>query len=226
MDFSTIAAASNQDQSQADRAGSKIASDFAGFMTLLTTQLQNQDPMDPMDSAEFTNQLVQFAGVEQQIVGNKNLEDLNKLTQLSNIAGAASYLSREAVIASDIATLDGGDAVWDYRISSAIDDVTLKVYDAGGTLVYQQPGQAKLGQHEFVWTGVAVDGSQLTEGAFRLEVEANDGDGEPLNIPTFVTDRIVTIDTRGQIPIFQVGANDVSQSDIIALSIGAKNLDE
>ena len=219
---SPAAATAAVDESRADRSGAKLADDFSTFMTLLTTQLQNQDPLDPMKSNEFTQQLVAFTGVEQQIATNQNLEKLAQLTQLNNMAGASSYLSREAVVAGAQATLDGGDAVWEYQVSDPTDSVTLNVLDSAGNIVYSQPGNDKLGTHGFTWDGKASDGTQLSEGIFSLQVKATNDAGEQLNIPIYVTDRIVSVDTRGAEPIFQVGANSVNQSGILALAVGDK----
>ncbi len=204
-------------------AQTKLSNDFSTFMTLLTTQLQNQDPMDPMDSGEFTQQLVAFSGVEQQIATNKNLENLANLTQMNNMAGAASFLSHEARISGSTATLDGGDAEWDYTISTPADSVALEVLDSGGKTIYRAGGNERLGNHAFKWDGTALDGSKLSEGTFSLRITAKNEAGENLSVPIFVTDRIRAVDTQGDVPIFEVGANKVSQADILALAASAYN---
>ncbi len=208
------------ENSRSATADDKLNNDFSTFLTLLTTQLQNQDPLDPLDSNEFTQQLVAFSGVEQQIQTNANLEKLASLTQLNNMAGASSFLSHEAIIASPNATLEGGDAVWDYQITEGANDVTLKIFDSAGALVYQQNGESKLGTHQFKWNGLTTDGTTRTEGSFTLSVEGTNDEGNDLHTPIFVTDRIVAVDTQGEQPIFQVGTNQVFQSDILGLSVG------
>ncbi|HZZ11369.1 MAG TPA: flagellar hook capping FlgD N-terminal domain-containing protein, partial [Paraburkholderia sp.] len=73
-------------------ASQQLAGNFDTFLTLLTTQLQNQDPLSPMDSTQFTQQLVAFSGVEQQINTNNNLQSLIALNQSQQAASAVSYI--------------------------------------------------------------------------------------------------------------------------------------
>src|ERR1044071_1210572 len=90
----SAANAASQAASQAGSAQKTLASNFDTFLSLLTTQLKNQDPMSPMDSNQFTQQLVQFSQVEQQINSNKNLESLIALTKSQTTTAAVSYLGK------------------------------------------------------------------------------------------------------------------------------------
>ncbi len=96
----------------ADRTASRLADDFDNFLTLLTAQLQAQDPLDPMDSSEFTQQLVQFTAVEQQIQSNKNLENIAALVAFNGMTSAVSFLGKDVTVNQDVANLQGGNAVW------------------------------------------------------------------------------------------------------------------
>ena len=87
-------------QSQNATSSATLAENFETFLTLLTAQLQNQDPLEPVDSTEFTNQLVQFAGVEQQIQTNQNIADLISITASSTAAGLSNYLGKSIEIDS------------------------------------------------------------------------------------------------------------------------------
>src|SRR5690242_5441077 len=112
MDVSTVAPASTA--SGAASAQKQLSSNFDTFLTLLTTQLKNQDPLAPMDSNQFTQQLVQFSQVEQQINSNKNLESLIALTKGRSAADAVSYLGKVVTLTDGSAALMNGQAKWAY----------------------------------------------------------------------------------------------------------------
>src|SRR5258706_3924220 len=104
--------------SAAQRAQKQLSTNFNTFLTLLTTQLKNQDPLSPMDSNQFTQQLVQFSQVEQQIDSNKNLESLISLTKTQTTTNAVSYLGKTLTITDGTAALQNGAAKWAYSLPS------------------------------------------------------------------------------------------------------------
>src|SRR5215213_9555272 len=111
MDIRPVAGATN-----ATRSESQLAANFDTFLLLLTAQLKNQDPLEPMDSNQFTQQLVQFSQVEQQIHSNKNLESLISLTKASGAADAVSYLGKTLTVTDGNAALMNGQANWAYAL--------------------------------------------------------------------------------------------------------------
>jgi hypothetical protein len=112
MPTSTAAATQNA-------ATKQLSGNFNTFLTLLTTQLKNQDPMSPMDSSQFTQQLVQFSQVEQSINTNDNLKTLISLTQGRSASDAVSYLGKTATITTGDAPLSNGNADWSYALGGA-----------------------------------------------------------------------------------------------------------
>src|SRR5688572_13962266 len=105
---------------------------YEAFLSLLTTQLQNQDPLDPMDTAEFTNQLVQYANVEQSIKTNDTLESILGLTSWNTNTLALSYVGKTVEYASDYSSLTDGTATWNYDLDESADSVVLTVKDQNG----------------------------------------------------------------------------------------------
>ena len=103
-------------------ATSSLAENFDTFLTLLTVQLQNQDPLDPLDTNEFTSQLVQFTAVEQAIATNNNLESLIGLTELSHAATRISYLGKEVEAPGSTSYLTDGKAEWSYVLDDEATD--------------------------------------------------------------------------------------------------------
>src|ERR1700745_1994530 len=116
--MTTVPSATNNPSATAAAAGSnamqQLSGNFQTFLTLLTTQLKNQDPLSPMDSNQFTQQLVQFSQVEQQINSNKNLEDLIALTKSQSATNAVSYLGKTLTLTDGTAALQNGTANWTY----------------------------------------------------------------------------------------------------------------
>jgi flagellar basal-body rod modification protein FlgD len=206
--------------SEAGKDSTKLATDFDDFLTLLTTQLQNQDPLDPMDSSQFTQQLVAFTGVEQQIQTNQNLETLADLSRLNNIGGIASYLGNEALIEAPFGdhTTDGIE--WQYSNSQPTDSVVLRVLTESGGTVYEEAGETGLGIQEFNWDGYTTSGQLADPGNYRLEVVALDDSGNSLTPGIAVRETITAVDTSGIEPLFTIGPNTVGQTEILQLVYG------
>jgi flagellar basal-body rod modification protein FlgD len=161
--------------SEAAQARKSLAGNFDTFLTLLTTQLRNQDPLDPLDSNEFTQQLVQFTSVEQQIAANENLEKILAAMQVDQTATALGFLGKLVDADSDTVGLGETDgATWTYDLPSNADRVVLTLLDAGGKLVYVGEGEKQAGAHTFEWDGNDNAGNRLPAGAYTLAVAARD----------------------------------------------------
>ncbi|MCP5431958.1 MAG: flagellar hook assembly protein FlgD [Alphaproteobacteria bacterium] len=166
--------------SASTKASASLAKNFDTFLTLLTAQLRNQDPLKPLDSNEFTKQLVDFSQVEQSIAQNKNLETLIGLAQ-SNASGAlVSYLGRQATLSSAETKLASGAATWSYALPAAAKDSFVSITDATGRLVYAGKGETAAGAHQFVWDGKDNAGTALPDGTYKLTVSAHGLDGKAL----------------------------------------------
>lgn len=205
MDINALAATAAG--SKAAGAGSRLAETFDTFLTLLTAQLKNQDPLKPMDSTEFTSQLVQFSGVEQSIQQNKNLETLIGL-QRANAAGAAvSYLGREVDAATPTAGLENGAARWRYALEASSAETTLTVTNAAGRVVRVLPGERAAGVHELAWDGKDAAGAQLPDGLYTLSLTARTQAGDKIVTDVGVRGRVTQIDMTGAEPRLLIGIN-------------------
>lgn len=155
-----------------------LSADMNTFLTLLTTQLKYQDPMDPMDTAEFTNQLVQYSSVEQAIQTNSKLDNLLTLT-ISNLgAQAVSYIGKTAQVLGNVMPLEGGKAKATYTLSNDALSTTISVKDMTGKVVYTENGNITAGTHEFTWNGKDSNGNQLEDGAYEIVVSPKGANGE------------------------------------------------
>nr|WP_298689730.1 flagellar hook assembly protein FlgD [uncultured Dongia sp.] len=170
---------------------------YEAFLSLLTTQLQNQDPLDPMDTAEFTNQLVQYADVEQSIKTNDTLESILGLTSWNTNTLALSYVGKTVEYASDYSSLTDGAATWNYDLDESADSVVLTVKDQNGGTVYTGTGETDAGSHEFTWDGTDSDGNVLEDGTYSLSVTAVDSGGAEITVDITSIGKITSVDTSG-----------------------------
>ena len=164
----------------------RLAENFDTFLTLLTTQLKNQDPLSPMDSNDFTQQMVQMTGVEQQLLTNDLLNKLISNTS-SGISTAVSLIGKDVRAVSDEATLNGGQAKWVYKLDNEAADVKLEVVDASGRIVRTMAGDKTAGEHTLTWDGKDANGLKRGNGGtFTLRVKATDSSLAQVPSTTYV----------------------------------------
>jgi flagellar basal-body rod modification protein FlgD len=169
----------------------RLAENFDTFLTLLTTQLKNQDPLSPMDSTQFTQQLVQMTGVEQQLLTNDLLEKLVTNTG-SGVSTAVSLIGKEVRAEADVAALKNKKAEWTYALDRDATDVKLEILDEKGRVVRSvAPTDNKAGDHTFTWDGKNAAGSDSAEGTYTLRVTAKDSAGSTVT-STVYADGLVT----------------------------------
>src|SRR5271155_227189 len=116
-------------------ANTQIAGNFQSFLQLLTTQLQNQDPLSPLDTNQFTQQLVEFAGVQQQINTNDSLATLVSLQQTAQSSQALEFVGKTAVVSGNTATLTNSEATWELNIPTA-SNVNINIANSNGQTVF------------------------------------------------------------------------------------------
>jgi flagellar basal-body rod modification protein FlgD len=213
MEVSSVSAAS-----AATRSESQLAANFDTFLLLLTAQLKNQDPLEPMDSNQFTQQLVQFSQVEQQINSNKNLESLIALTKARSSSDAVSYLGKTLTLTDGTAALMGGEAIWAYSLENDASTATLYVKNMRGDVVYSAPAETSDGMHSFTWNGVGTGGAALPPGPYHLSVVGKTADGKAIGTRVASQGVISEVDLTGDEPILMIGPLGVPLSKATLLS--------
>jgi flagellar basal-body rod modification protein FlgD len=170
--------ASNANVAQAQQS---LNGDQQMFLKLLTAQLRNQDPLSPLDANQFTAQLVQMNGVQQQILTNQLLNQL--VTNQGGLGNAVGLIGKQVSAATAASTLNGGQASWNYSLAGAASDVTLQVVDSSGNVVYQtQPGAMAAGDQTFTWDGKDLRGNQRADGTtYGLRVVAKTASGDTIS---------------------------------------------
>lgn len=205
-------AAAGGQKSATDRKG--MADNFDAFLLLLTTQLRNQNPLDPLDTNEFTQQLVQFAGVEQSIRQNENLENLIKVNTANAALSAANFVGMRVNVESTATTLANGGAEWTYKANREVTSATFTVRDDAGNKVWEETGSFAPGRHTFKWTGHTNEGQKAPDGTYRLNIEARDANGEVVNTTIEVTAEIDGVDFSGNEPVLLVGEKGIPIGEV------------
>src|SRR6201991_2047506 len=150
---STPSSSSSSSSSSSTSTTPGIADNFQTFLTLLTTQLQNQNPLDPLDTNQFTQQLVQFAGVEQQINTNSTLSALLQIMDTSRLTGAVDYIGKQITAEGATTVLDEQSALWNINVNKDAPQTTIVVSDAAGNQVYTQDIKLPEGNNVYAWQG-------------------------------------------------------------------------
>lgn len=206
-------------KSQLGKSADSIAQTFDQFLTLLTTQLRYQDPLSPMDTNEFTSQLVQFSQVEQQILQNQNLETLIALQGANQVAFAASMTGKTIEFEGNSLSLTEGESLsFNYTLSGTAGGALINILDANGNTVYSTQGKtAGETKHNFVWDGRKADGTQAPEGTYRIEVVATDPAGQPLKVSYTAEANVRGVDLTDGLISLDVGSFTVSLDNIVAI---------
>lgn len=146
-----------------------ISSDFETFLKMLTTQLENQDPLNPVDSSDYAVQLATFSSVEQQTLTNQKLDNLASLMGVQGMTQLAPWVGQEA--RSTAAVYMGGTPITlQPSPASNADRAVLVVKDKGGTTVARE--EIPVDTTSYSWTGKAITGTSLPTGTYTLSLES------------------------------------------------------
>lgn len=210
---STSTASSSSSSSTATAALDSLASNFNSFLSLLMTQLQNQDPTSPMDTNEFTQELVEFAGVQQQVNTNTNLTSLIQLTQNDALEQAAGMEGDQVVVSSsDIAVQNGSGSINFTAPAAEVADIT--VTDSAGDTLYSGTVSASSGSNSWSWDGETNDGVQVSDGGYAISVTNSSGTALPFTVNGTVTG---VFNNSGTIDL-DLGSDTVPLSAVVSVA--------
>jgi flagellar basal-body rod modification protein FlgD len=198
-----------------------IAGNFQTFLSLLTTQLQNQNPLSPLDTNQFTQQLVEFAGVEQQLKTNDSLATLVTLQQTTQNSQALEYVGKTAVVTGNTTALSNSSATWELNVPS---DATLNITIASSTgqTVYSGTYSASKGNNQpFNWNGQGSDGTQWPDGLYTMTATAKDSNGNDVAVTTEVGGTVSSVDLTQSPPLLSINGSQYTLSQVKAVGAGA-----
>ncbi|WP_293864523.1 flagellar hook capping FlgD N-terminal domain-containing protein [uncultured Alsobacter sp.] len=191
-----------------------LANNFDQFLTLLTTQLKNQSPLDPLDTNQFTAQLVQFASVEQQIKSNDTLAQLLVATKASTATNALGFVGMEITADGTTTKLENGKASWTLTVPRSAPRSTITVRDSTGATVYSEIKALDAGTQSFTWDGQTANGTRAPNGNYTISVSATDVTGKDVNVQTQIVGVVDSVDLSGSAPALKVGAASVSVDQV------------
>ncbi len=202
----------------ASDATTTLSANFNTFLQLLTTQLQNQNPLDPLDTNQFTQQLVQFSGVEQQLKTNQFLQALiesNQHTVATNATTQAlAFVGKEVTASTTLSNLKDGQASWIYNAASTSSNAVISIKDMNGSTVYSEESPIVAGEHRFNWDGVGSDGNDVPDGVYQIKIEARDSDGNVIDVSTQMVGTVDSVDFTGDEPFLVIGDGNIALSSV------------
>jgi flagellar basal-body rod modification protein FlgD len=191
----------------------EIASNFTTFLQLLTTQLKNQNPLDPLDTNQFTQQLVQFAQVEQQMKSNDQLSSLVSLEKSAQATTALAYVGATVVVDGSTAQLTGGTANWSLNVTKP-STATITIKDSTGQNVYTGTAAVNPGAQDFTWNGRGNDGRLWPDGAYTLTATAVDANKNSVAISTEVQAVVDSVDLTQDAPQLSINGQNYTLDKI------------
>ena len=192
-----------------------LTQNFTTFLTLLTTQLKNQDPLSPLDTNQFTQQLVSFSQVEQAIDTNKNLQALIGLQNSSETIQALPLVGRTIEYSDSTAPLSNGQATFSYTLPTNAAAGTLAVLDANGKVVFSQRAETAAGRHVFTWNGNTAAGATAADGDYSLRIVAADAQGQPIAASITALGQVSGVSVVNNAATFNVGGVSVPMSELL-----------
>jgi flagellar basal-body rod modification protein FlgD len=183
---------------------STLAGNFQTFLTLLTTQLKNQNPLDPLDTNQFTQQLVQFAQVEQQLKQNEQLATLVSLEKTAQATTALAYVGQTVAVDGQTAALSNGEATWSL-VAPKPASATVTIKSATGQTAYSGSFTINSGTQGFSWDGRDSNGVQWPDGNYTMSVTAKDASGQSVAIASEVQGVVDSVDVTQSPPVLSIG---------------------
>jgi len=214
MAVSSVGSSSSSSSTAIDRTS--IANNFDTFLQLLTTQLKNQNPLDPLDTNQFTQQLVEFSGVEQQLKTNDFLSSLVQANANTTNSNAVGYIGKTVTASGVRSELVNNKAQWNFTIADAA-NVTVNIKDANGNTVYTEQGAMQAGSGTFTWDGKDNQGNTKPAGTYTISMQAVTGEGKTINVSTETTGTVTGVDFTGSEPVLLVGNTRLNLSGVTSV---------
>jgi flagellar basal-body rod modification protein FlgD len=214
MAVSGVGSSSSSSSTVIDRT--TIANNFDTFLQLLTTQLKNQNPLDPLDTNQFTQQLVEFSGVEQQLKTNDFLSSLVQANANTTNSNAVNYIGKTVTASGVRSELVNNKAQWNFTIADAA-NVTVNIKDANGNTVYTEQGAMQAGSGTFTWDGKDNQGNTKPAGTYTISMQAVTGEGKTINVSTETTGTVTGVDFTGSEPVLLVGNTRLNLSGVTSV---------
>ncbi|PTW54998.1 flagellar basal-body rod modification protein FlgD [Breoghania corrubedonensis] len=214
----SITGSSSAGSSAASNSTNALSSNYEMFLSLLTAQLKVQDPLDPLKAEDFTNQLVQYSSVEQQIKLNSSMDTLIDKVSSSNATNLVGYIGQRVTATGDQSVLIDGYATWEFDASKSAEDAEITIRNSMGAIVYSHTADISKGKGAYVWDGRTNSGTTAPDGAYSIEFSAKDANGKKIDIETEATGIVDGIDFSGSEPVLKMGDVAIPLSSVTSVS--------
>jgi flagellar basal-body rod modification protein FlgD len=190
------------------------------FLNLLITQLRYQDPLNPMESTEFTAQLAQFSSLEQLGNINENLEYLQMYQASSNNSQAVGFIGKNIEASGDsISLANGVSADMHFELAADTRDIFINIYDSYGNFVKTlEAGSLSAGGHSSEWDGTDHNGNKLPDGVYAFEILAVDENGEMVDATTYTTGKVTGVTFKDGITYLLAGDQKIPMGNVIKVT--------
>ena len=196
-------------------SSAKLTQSYDSFLKLLTTQLQNQDPLSPMESNEFTNQLVQFSQVEQQISQNTKLDKLVSLQNNNQTQASLGFIGLDVEATGNAFSYDGNPVKMSYTLPETSTSTKIQIKNEKGVTIRTIDGARTTSRQELTWDGKKADGSVAEPGSYSMTVVASKPDSKLMTAKTTVFGRVSGIEAGNGVTTLMMGKVPVKMEDVI-----------
>lgn len=208
---------SSSDSTSGQNAIDQLSGNFQDFLQMLMTQLQNQDPTSPLDTNEFTQELVEFSGVEQQINTNTSLNQLISLNQASEIIQGSALAGKTVNVDSTSMPLQDGSGSLTFTAPAA-ENVLINITNSASQTVNSAIVSATAGQNTWTWNGQSSSGTQMPDGAYNVSVTAIGTNSGTAAVPFTVSGTITGVTSGTSGVNLQFGTLAVPFTDITSMN--------
>tara|TARA_R110002124_G_scaffold199787_2_gene366623 strand:+ start:8269 stop:8934 length:666 start_codon:yes stop_codon:yes gene_type:complete len=208
----------NTAQSLSSVASNKLSADYASFLKLLTAQLTNQDPLEPMDSSTFVTQLAQLSQVEQSVQTNAHLENISAQVGATGLTSDLGLIGREVSVPGELFDLVSGQGSFDYVLDTAANDVRAIIRDSSGASVAQIEGLAAEGStlHSVDWNGIGTDGLPVSDGIYTAEIIASNPEGNVIAAQPYTKSTVERMTLQNGTSLLHLANGDTALAALIA----------
>lgn len=220
MTVSGVSSNATSSTANLGNSSNTIAGNFDQFLTLLTTQLKNQNPLDPLDTNQFTQQLVQFSAVEQQLKTNSYLDAMMLASQNQTNTQAVTLIGKTVTTSGTTTDLVDGKATWTFNLPQAA-KVSISIRDTSGNVVKTDTATMGAGNGQYVWDGKNDDGHTSPAGSYTISIDARTSSGGYVAASTQATGVVTGVDLKGNEPVLMVGNSRYKLSTVSSVLAGS-----
>ena len=212
----TTAASGSASSTSATNPLASLTNNFNSFLNLLLTQLQNQDPSSPMDTNQFTSELVQFSEVEQQITTNGSLTTLIQATQGTETIQASGVVGKQVTVNSSQLALQNGTSTINFSTPTS-EPVSISLSNSSGVDVKDASLTSKAGNNSWTWDGTDNSGASLPDGVYTATVTGGSSGASATAVPFTVTGTATGVTNGNGVVSLQLGALTTPFSNIASV---------